>query len=135
MKNEAGLVLTGVRVLVKVPELEKTVGSIVLASSTVEKEERAQTSSVLVDAAEDAWNAKEMKGLDVGDTVFFARYAGAGCEFKKNGVHYRVMNSSDIIGKLEEPLDATFKAAASSAESFGINKEGSDVTYARRKAG
>jgi co-chaperonin GroES (HSP10) len=129
MKNEAGLVLTGVRVLVRIPELEKTVGSIVLATSTVEKEERAQTSSVLVDAADEAWNAKEMKGLQIGDTIFFARYAGAGCEFKKNGVQFRVMNAADIIGKLEEPLDATFKAAATTAETFGIDKTGSEQRY------
>ena len=131
MKNEAGLKLTGIRVLVRLQEVEeKTAGGIVLAKATVDKEEKAQTSSILVDASDDARLCKEMKGVVNGDLLFFARYAGAGCEFTKKGVKYRVMNATDILGVLEEPLDDAFKAAASTAETFPTIKDGSEVRYA-----
>jgi co-chaperonin GroES (HSP10) len=130
LKNEAGLVLTGIRILVKPPKLEeKTAGGIVLASATKEKEEKAQTTGTLVDAAEEAWKCKEMGGIVVGDTLFFARYAGAGCEFTVDGTVYRVMNASDVIGKIEKRHDSQFQAAQSTAETFGVDIGGSEVRY------
>jgi chaperonin GroES len=130
MKNEAGLVLTGKRVLVKLGKLEeKTVGGIVLATQTKEAEERAQTTGELIDAAELAWNEPEMKGIKTGDTVFFAKYAGANVDWFISGVNYRTMNASDIIAKVEQQKDSKFQAARSSAETFGVNTAGSDVKY------
>jgi chaperonin GroES len=122
MKNEAGLVLTGIRVLVRPPALEeKSSGGIVLPQIVKEKEERAQTTGVLIDAAARAWECPELAGIERGDTVFFARYAGAGCEFTVAGVTYRVMNATDVIGKVEKAHDSQFKAAESSVQAFGVN--------------
>ncbi len=112
MKTEAGLILTGIRIVVRIAEMEeKTSGGIVLPKSTQEKEMKAQTSSILIDGGDDAWDVPEMKGIERGDRIFFARYAGAGCEYYRNGVMYRVMNATDVIGRVEADFDSQFKAA------------------------
>ena len=121
MKNEAGLRLTGIRVVVRPPLIEETTaGGIVLPKMTHEKEEKASLTAVLIDAAEEAWECKELKGVKAGDTVFFARYSGAGCEFHRNGVLYRVMNATDIIGVVEAEFDSQFRAAQTTREAFGL---------------
>ncbi len=122
MKNEAGLVLTGIRVLVRPPKMdEKTAGGIVLPERVHQKEEKAQTTGTVIDAADKAWKCDEMAGIKVGDEVFFARYSGAGCEFTVDGTTYRVMNATDVIGRIEKRHDSRFQAAHSSAETFGVN--------------
>jgi co-chaperonin GroES (HSP10) len=124
VKNEAGLKLTGLRALVRLPKIERySKGGIELPDSTYDKENQAQTTGVFIDAADAAWiECKELDGVKRGDTVFFARYSGAGCEFKIKEVPYRVMNGSDIIGVLEPGVqfDGQFKAAQTSMETFGL---------------
>jgi co-chaperonin GroES (HSP10) len=123
VKNEIGLLLTGRRVLVRQPKIErKSKGGIMLPDVTHDKESKAQLTGVLVDAADDAWHAPEMQGLALGDLIFFARYAGAGFEFEVRGMPYRVMNAGDVVGKWERDapeLDSAFKAAESFMEVYG----------------
>jgi len=121
VKNESGLRVTGPRVLVRPPVFdEKTSGGIVLPQLTKDKEERAATTGVLIDATEDAFKCPTMAGVKIGDTVFFARYAGDNVSFLQNGVTYRVMNAADIVGVVESEFDSQFRAAQSSAETFGV---------------
>jgi co-chaperonin GroES (HSP10) len=125
MKNEAGLTLTGERVLVRMPRIERTSkGGIALPDSTYDKEQAAQCTGVFVDAAPDAYHHPALQGVKEGDIVFFARYAGAGCEFAINQVPYRVMNAADVIGIVDPEVqyDGQLRAARSSAEVFGINQ-------------
>jgi co-chaperonin GroES (HSP10) len=112
MKNEAGLRLTGPRVLIRPGKVEeKTAGGIVLAQVTQDAEERAATTGVLVDATEEAMKVSTMHGVEVGDTLFFARYAGDNVHFKRDGVTYRVINAADVVGVVEAEFDSQFKAA------------------------
>jgi co-chaperonin GroES (HSP10) len=127
MKNEVGLVLTGIRVLVRLPKIETmSKGGIALPDRVKDNEGKAQVTAVLVDASDDAWECKELKGIERGDVVFFARYAGAGCDWTSNEVPYRVMNATDIIGKFEPEapgLDSAFRAAQTSRQVYGTADE------------
>ncbi len=119
MWNESGVNPTGIRVIVRPPKLEeKTSGGIILPEMTQEKEEKAQMTGVVIAIAENAKIAQEMKGIKVGDTVFFAKYAGANADWHHKGVLYRVMNATDIIGKVDSEMDSQFRAAKSSVEAF-----------------
>ena len=121
MKNEAGLRLTGIRIVVRVPELDvKTSGGIVIPEMVHAKEERAQMTGVLIDGAPDAWECKELKGVKKGETVFFARYSGSGCEFHVKKVMYKVMNATDVIGVMEAEMDSQFRAAHTTVEAYGV---------------
>jgi co-chaperonin GroES (HSP10) len=124
MKNEAGLTLTWERVLVRMPKIERhSKGGIALPDVTYDKEQAGQCTGVCVDAAEAAWDHPAMDAVKRGDTVFFARYAGAGCEFAIGGVPYRVMNAADVIGVVHPDMsfDGQLRAARSSVETFGLN--------------
>jgi co-chaperonin GroES (HSP10) len=124
MKNEAGLTLTWERVLVRMPRIERTSkGGIALPDTTYDKEQAAQCTGVCVDAADNGWAHPAMKGVRRGDTLFFARYAGAGCEFAIGGVPYRVMNAADVIGVVHPDMsfDGQLRAARSAPE-FAMNQ-------------
>ena len=124
MKNEAGLTLTGLRVLVRMPKIERqSKGGIALPDITYDKEQAAQCTGVFVDAAEDAFSTKELRGVKPGDTIFFPRYAGAGVEFSIEGTPYRVMLAADVVGVVdpEVQFDGQLRAARSSVEAFGMN--------------
>jgi co-chaperonin GroES (HSP10) len=123
MKNEVGLLITGKRVCVRVPKIERmSKGGIALPDHTFDKESAAQLTGVVVDWGDEAAEQPEMKGIDRGDLVFFARYAGAGFEFKVKGVPYRMMNAGDILGKWERDapeVDSQFKAAEEFMQVYG----------------
>lgn len=120
MWNESGVIPTGSRVIVRCPVLEeKTAGGILLPAQTKEAEERANMTGVFIAASEEAMKAPEMKGIKIGHTLFFAKYAGANCEWHRKGVKYNVMNAADVIGKMEAEMDSQFRAAQSSIEAFG----------------
>jgi chaperonin GroES len=123
LRNEIGLELTGRRVLVRLPKIEeKTRGGIVVPSITKEREEKAQVVAILVDIADDARAVSEVKGLEPGDSVFYARYSGAGQDWTMNGVMYRVMNATDIIGRWQPGapgIDSAFRAAQTPVEVYG----------------
>ena len=121
MSNESGVNPTGIRVIVRVPNIEeKTGGGIIITKMTQEAEERANMTGMVVAIAEDAKKCQEMRGISVGDTIFFARYAGSNAEWHVKGVGYKVMNATDIIGRMEGEMDTAFRAAKSSIEAFGM---------------
>ena len=121
MRNEAGLIPTGTRVIIGPQRVEtKTASGIVLVDETISAEERAATRGIIIDASDDAWAQKEMKGLKVGDFILFAKYAGDSFNFTRKGVAYRVIDARDVLGKIEADLDSKFQAARTPAEAGGI---------------
>jgi co-chaperonin GroES (HSP10) len=76
----------------------------------------------MVGCGPDALLTKEMKGIKLGDTLFFPAYAGDNVTFLKNGKEYRIISARDVLGKLEGEFDSPFAPAASHAELGQINK-------------
>lgn len=129
MENESGLTVTADKVLVRPHKVEeKSVGGIVIPAMTTQREELAQITGVvlamgqtckLTDANGHAL-IPEVEGIEVGDTVLYARYAGD--EFPIGGVKYRIMRAAQIVAKAERPLDSVLRGAQSSVETFGANE-------------
>jgi chaperonin GroES len=121
--NEVGLRLTGEKVLVRPARVEEeTKGGLILPDITKEREQRAQCEGIVVGIGAFASKVPEMQGVNVGDTVFFAKYAGDNVKFLKKGVEYRVINARDVIGVLTGELDSQFKAALTHEEAELINQ-------------
>jgi chaperonin GroES len=107
-------------VLLKVEE--KTAGGIIIPQATQDKEQVAQQIGYIVDAGEEAWTAKEMRGVKPGDAVLFPRYSGS--HFPINGDNYWIMQAKSVLGKATKLPDFVLRGADSTAEVFGVN----DVT-------
>lgn len=123
--NEVGLELTGERILVRPPVVDETTrGGIIIPQMTLEKEERAATTGILIAAGPKAMDHPNMtivgRKIQFGDNLFFARYAGDNVPITKNGVIYKVMNAADVVGVLNGELDSQFQAAITSREAFGL---------------
>ena len=94
--NEAGVFLTGDKVLVEPPEVEeKTPGGIIIADESRDKRKMNESVGVLRSVSSLAANAPELKGISVGDVVLFARFAGE--VFPVDGKRYRLLRVRDII--------------------------------------
>ncbi len=120
MQNESGLELTADKVLLKpLPVQEKTLGGVLIAPMTKEREELAQIVSIVVGIGRTAALCPEMDGIEIGDTVLHARYTGM--EIPVDGVRYRVARAGDIVGKATRPIDSVLRGARSSAEVFPVN--------------
>ena len=120
MNNEAGLVVTGRRVLVRMDKIDRyTRGGIALPDTTTDAEERAQTRGIVIAMGAEAGKCPEMAGIEIGDTVLFARYAGDNIKHVRAGVTYRVLNAPDVVGYLEADPDASFQAARPSSQLYG----------------
>ncbi len=120
MQNDTGIEITADKVLVKpLPVEEKTKGGIVLASVTTQREELAQMVGVVLAIGQTCAHCPEMAGIEIGDTIVHAKYAGV--ELPVDGVKYRVMRAQDVIGKTTRPLDSVLRGARSSAEVFPVN--------------
>jgi co-chaperonin GroES (HSP10) len=123
MLEDVGLELTGDRILVRPPKREeKSSGGIILPGMVREREERAATTGTLVLATKEALAHPNMKGIALGDNLFYARYAGDNVPFTKNGVEYKVMNAADVVGKLRETPDDPFRPAKTPKEAGVINE-------------
>lgn len=100
--NESGIQPTGGHILV-LPEKveEKTAGGIYLPEDTRDKEQAASTSGVLIDIGPSAWlDIDDGKPwAEVGDKVFYARYAGVSITGKDN-VAYTLLNDNDLLAIL-----------------------------------
>ena len=117
MVEDVGLELTGERILVLPPKLEsKSAGGIIIPEMVLERQERADTTGVLIAATEEAFKNSHMKGIAIGDNLFYARYSGDNVPFTKNGVKYKVMNAADVVGKLREIPDDPFRPAKTPKE-------------------
>lgn len=93
------------RVILKVKEVEeKTASGIVLA---VDKklERQAYTEGTIIDIGPDAWAAfkpsQPFAGLNIGDRVFYAKYAGKWIQDPETKEEFLVVNDEDIVCKVE----------------------------------
>jgi chaperonin GroES len=119
-KNPSGLEVTGECVLVRLHKVEeKSSGGIMLVSSTQDKNQLAQQIGVLVDAGDEAMKSPNLKGIKIGDNVFFPRYAGT--HYPVDDVDYWVMSSRHICGKASKLPDFMVWGAKGDVETFGVN--------------
>jgi chaperonin GroES len=120
MLNDSGLMVTGDKVLVKPFKVQdKTAGGIIIPQASKDKEDMAQQMGYLVDIADGARDAEELRGIKLGDMVLFPRYQGA--EFPVDGVRYWILRASSILGKATKIPDYVLKGAESSVTAFGVN--------------
>jgi chaperonin GroES len=124
MKNTSGIYPKGNRIVVKPDELEEvTAGGIVIPNPVKEKHQQGQAMGTVIAIGPDAWIEStttvyrlitgELKAVEkhvsgytekfaeVGDRVFFARYAGLQVE-GADGKSYRILNDLDITTKIDE---------------------------------
>jgi chaperonin GroES len=121
-KNESGLEVTGECVLVKLLKVEETSkGGIVLVQSTQDKNQLAQQIGFLIDAGDIAMQSSNLKGINIGDPVFFPRYSGT--HFPVAGVDYWVMTYRHICGKATKLPDFMVWGAVDSTEVFPLNEQ------------
>jgi chaperonin GroES len=110
MKNSSGYHPIEDRVLVKVsPMEEKTAGGIVIAQQTKDAEDMAQSHGFFVAGGAEAITRLAKGGIQPGDVVLFARYAGQVYR-GKDGEPYRIMMTSEIVAKAEGIYGNVFNA-------------------------
>jgi chaperonin GroES len=114
MENKSGLTVTGDKIVE-----EKTMGGILLPQASQDKEQMAQQMGTLVQCGEIASKAPQMQGIEVGDTVLIARYAGQ--HFPVDGQNYWIMRATDVLGKATKLPDYMIRGAEASHEVFGVN--------------
>lgn len=126
--NNTGLYPTADKILVEVCKVEeKSAGGIFLPEMAKDKEQLAQIVGTVLALGgtckaldEDGYMlCPELEGIEVGDHIIFARYAGA--EFPVDGVAYRIMRAKDVIGKCTRLPDSVIRGAQSSVATFGHN--------------
>jgi chaperonin GroES len=126
MTNESGFQPTADKVLVQPIKVEeKTAGGIVLPKVSQEKEQLAARVGTLIAVGPLAEGAPELEGVAIGDVILYARYSGDG--FPVDGVEYRIMRVSDVVGKVTRLPDYMLQGAKSSVEAFGFNKPDSVI--------
>jgi len=119
--NPSGLEVTGECVIVKLHKVnDMSAGGIALVTSTVDKNQLAQQIGELIDAGDLALASPQLKGISVGDHVFFPRYAGT--HYPIAGVDYWVMTYRHICGKASKLPDFMVWGARDSTEVFGMNQ-------------
>lgn len=120
---DTGLELTGARILILPPKQEeRSAGGIFIPEMARERQERAHTTGILIQATQEALACMQMKGIKVGDQIFHARYAGDNVPYTKNGREYKVLNAVDVLGKLNEMPDDPFRPAQTAKEAGTINE-------------
>ena len=108
MKNESGIYPQEYNCLVKPREVhEKTEGGLYLPDDVKQKDANAQTKGVLVAVSPMAFaNPDRPEGSRTptsGDTVSYARYAGATSRIMgRDGVEYIILKDIDITAIIEE---------------------------------
>jgi len=86
----------GLRVLVeRLEEEAKTASGIIIPDNAKEKPLEGKVVAISKEVEED-----ENLPLNVGDTVVFAKYAGT--DITIDGKEYLVLNTDDILGKIEK---------------------------------
>jgi chaperonin GroES len=94
----------GHRVLVKVEKPEETTkGGIVLIDQVRQAEQRAAEIGTVVAIGPTAWAAEGLGGIfwaDVGDKVYFAKYAGKWVGDKDDEL--LILNDVDLMAKVED---------------------------------
>ncbi|GAB6045460.1 co-chaperone GroES [Caminibacter profundus] len=86
----------GLRVLVeRLEEEAKTASGIIIPDNAKEKPLEGKVVAISKEVEED-----ENLPINVGDTVVFAKYAGT--DITIDGKEYLVLNTDDILGKIEK---------------------------------
>lgn len=117
IKNESGFTPNGDLVLIKPPVVEKkTASGIVLVDAITEKEARAARVGVVIAMGDQATQHPRMKGVELGQQVYFGRYAGDFLPIE--GVEYIVMRAENILGPIERAPDFGLHAAQTPAAAF-----------------
>ncbi len=103
MKNESGILPTEYKVLISPVEVDqKTRGGIIIPDETKDRDQFAQMKGTLVAVSPLAFTYDDWKNGSPpkpGDTVLFAKYAGAVVD-GKDGKKYRLTNDKDIAAVL-----------------------------------
>jgi co-chaperonin GroES (HSP10) len=104
MKNNSGILPVEYKVLIEPIEVQNKIGSIYIPDETKERDQFAQMKGILVAASPlaftyDDWKEHGDSKPKPGDTVLFAKYAGAVVD-GKDGKKYRLANDKDIAAVL-----------------------------------
>ena len=93
---------TGHRVLVEVEQHEeKTKGGIILPDQVRDAERRAAEIGKVIDIGPTAWQAAGLGNTpwcQVGDRIFFAKYAGKWVQETDDSPEYLIINDDDVMG-------------------------------------
>lgn len=108
--NPSGVAPIDLRVIVRPDPVEEKKGLVFLPPSAVDQEKYAQTKGTLIAIGENAWEEAEERALrygrqftmpQPGDRVLIGKYSGI--DFKgADGLDYKMMNDSDVTGRLGE---------------------------------
>jgi co-chaperonin GroES (HSP10) len=95
----------GFRIIVKPDEIKKETASGIVLALDERAEKGARITGTIVHIGEIAWAAYKpvsmYAGLQVGDKVFFAKYAGKLIIDPTDKAEYVVLNDEDIVAKYE----------------------------------
>ena len=103
---------TGWRMLVLPFKMkEKTKGGLVLAETTLEKQQVASQCGLVLAMGDQCYKDKERypdgPWCKVGDWVVFARYAGSRIEIE--GGEVRLLNDDEVLATVQDPTDILHK--------------------------
>jgi chaperonin GroES len=107
--NTSGITCTSDKVLLKPVEIEtKTESGLVIPDDAKKREDMASCHGILVDAGPIALESHELAGVKMGDIVIFTKHAGFQYT-AKDGVKYRILRVSDIIGKTDGVYEPVYR--------------------------
>ena len=93
----------GHHVIIKVPKPEeRTKGGILIPETTRDAERRAAELGEVMDVGQTAWMADGLGGFkwaEVGDKVWFAKYAGKWVQDPDSKEEYLIVADTDVIAK------------------------------------
>lgn len=99
--NNSGIVPLEFKVLILPKAVETTTESgIILAHSSVEREQAATVEGTVVAMSPYAFDEFPLAKPDLGDAVLIAKYGGQ-VHKGKDGLEYRLLNDKDILATLE----------------------------------
>lgn len=109
--NQAGMYPTADKVMILPVKIEtKSKGGIVIPDAAKSRIDVASQHGKVIAMGDAARIMSETKGIEIGDMVVFARFAGVE-QPGKDGQIYRIMRATDVMAKCEgafmEAFDAT----------------------------
>jgi chaperonin GroES len=103
--NQSGIYPTADKIVVLTAKIEeKTAGGLVIPKQVQDKENVAAQNGTLIAVGPAARLMNELDGIEAGDLVVYARYAGVTLP-GKDGQVYRLMRATDVIAKADGVYD------------------------------
>lgn len=102
MKNESGLTPLGRAVLVKMEEVEKKNGAILIPDAVKERSAVMETRALVVAVGSQCWDHETEPRAKPGDTVIVTKVAGYMVKSPVNGELYRLVNDLDIFCRIDK---------------------------------